>query len=331
MKKIIISISVFILISSCFSHSPIIAGEHTAPKIKIVITKEQMESSDDIAGLINKEILLAADNARITLPDGTWNVNATINILDKDITLEGSESTHLRFFVKGPGILVKRISNMKRTFIKNLFLSNELSIGNDSTNNGIEISAVVDIENLVINQFYGDGIHIDATSGRTPGADASHSRIQTVEASLCKGDGIYITGGDANVINFYHIDVRDNDGYGINDDSFLGNLFFGCMAHANKKGAYTAMNYNNRSSWFGCYAEGGQPLSRIGGEGTVFGGLWSGGIILEHNAEAYWNGQYFKANYAPPADNSKAPYHEDRNVSYREVQQMIQDAIKNKN
>jgi hypothetical protein len=334
MKKIIISLSVFILISSCIAHTPTNAGEVKDKLVKIEITRDQLQSAGDVAAYINRQIDLAADNAEITLPDGLWNLTGTISITGKDIILEGSGSmaTHLRFYGKGPGIVIARTINMSRTTIRNLKMTNEVQDNEwNGTNDGIYVGAVVSLENLHMEGWYGDGIHFEATVGITPAADASHSYVRTVKSGYNRGDGIFITGGDANVINFYNVDVRDNFGWGINDSSFLGNEYFGCMAHLNRKGDYTSMNYNNRSSYYGCYSETGYALSRLGGEASVYGGLWSGGVILEHNATAEWNGQFFKAPYTPPAEDNKAPYHEDRVVSYREVQQMIQQAIQNKN
>lgn len=107
------------------------------------------------------------------------------------------------------------------------------------------------------------------------GGDASGSSIEYCHSLENGHDGYFAGRADANAITFIGCDARDNGRYGFNEDSFLGNNFFSCMAHYNKAGDYFVRDLNNARSLFaGCYSEGGNIPSRLSRNSTIVGGIW---------------------------------------------------------
>lgn len=73
------------------------------------------------------------------------------------------------------------------------------------------------------------------------------------------GDGIHISGADANQNVFVHPDCVGNKGWGVQDDTLHGNLFLGLHTGSNQYGAGISRPASpNRSMWLMPYAEGGQ-------------------------------------------------------------------------
>lgn len=231
---------------------------------------------------LNYALETAKDNTRLIFPNGTFFLYDTIFQSGKKLYWEGAEETTFVIHHKGPGIKINQWGDIAG-HINNITLINP-GYQNEPTQNGVEVNGIVISENLIIRNFSGNGLHIDADVGRK--SNASFSRFTSLSVSGCQGSGVYLKGGDANQCNFYHVDVRDNQGYGIHDSSFLGNQFFGCMAHNNKKGNYRADDLNSRTGFYGCYSEFGSPKEYLGGHSFWIGGLPSNGIELNGFAKA---------------------------------------------
>jgi hypothetical protein len=124
------------------------------------------------------------------------------------------------------------------------------------------------------------GASVTSDIHNASGGNASAARFDNIDITECKGHGMYFQGGDANQCGVYHVDVRDCGGAGFYDNSFLGNQFFSCMTHSNKGGSYKAIDGNNRTGFYGCYAENDQPPVYLAGAACWFGGLPSQGVII---------------------------------------------------
>jgi hypothetical protein len=110
------------------------------------------------------------------------------------------------------------------------------------------------------------------------GTDISGSLLIRCGASENGADGLFVGKVDGNGCTVVGFDARDNARYGIQDDSFLGNYFIGCMAHNNVKGHYYVRDKNNaRSSFIACYAESDGPPSSFSQLTTVVGGFLANG------------------------------------------------------
>lgn len=164
---------------------------------------------------------------------------------------------------------------------------------NDYRYHGVYINTIARLDNVDVESFSGHGIRVYASVSDVPATNASSFIIDRCRVRNMRGAGIYISGPDANQGMVTAVDVRDNGLCGIWDASFLGNQFFACMAHNNGIGGtigghYRVTNLNARSTFIGCYGEGGSEPSFIGPNGTFIGGTnetvvaGSGGIWLNN-------------------------------------------------
>jgi hypothetical protein len=242
----------------------------------------------DNAPAINAVIAAASNGDKIIFPPGSFPIHAPILITGKTIRLEGDNTTIATSL--NTSALVVKGGSIKPTKIIGIDFVNYYH-SPDSNADGLQISGIVHMEDCWIKGFGGNGISVTADLG-TYKTNASFSSFRNLLISANKKHGMYFQGGDANQCNCYHIDVRDNAGYGIYDHSFLGNQFFGCMAHNN--GAKVLSNYcaddpNNRAGFFGCYSEQGSAPEMLCGAATWHGGLPANGFKLASWAKVYIN------------------------------------------
>lgn len=117
--------------------------------------------------------------------------------------------------------------------------------------------------------------------------------------SVVIGNGIYTHGDDANNMNCFACTFTGNFGWGVLEDSFLGNAYWGCNTSSNGVGAYYANNASGLGNVFiGCYSEEDQLASVIGSPAIVIGGdhgapLTGSGLFLVHETStqlAFKNG-----------------------------------------
>lgn len=147
---------------------------------------------------------------------------------------------------------------------------------------GIHMSVVATIQNCWIGGFSGDGIHVRGNTATTSAANSSLSFFHRVQCRENKGNGIYLVGGDSNVCIGQILDLSYNGKAGLNDKSFLGNLWLavhcsfngrsnlpGLPLEARKWGAFHcglgddetfAGARPSRSTFINCYSEGGDGL-----------------------------------------------------------------------
>lgn len=231
------------------------------------LTKNSIVAAAANSKALQTAIDKAASGACLMFPDGDFYFSSTINILNKSVKFQGAELTNLHFNCSG---FILQAWPIQTCTINDLNIYYQGTRAGTSFN-GIEARTVTNVNNVLIKNFGGYGLILtgDISTSQT---NVSRSIITNVEAIEC-GHGFYTQGGDANGISFYSCDARDCDGYGFNDDGFLGCSFYSCMAHANKLGGYRAMNGNNRTLFMACYNEGGQPESEVGGVTYVFGGI----------------------------------------------------------
>jgi hypothetical protein len=178
---------------------------------------------------------------------------------------------------------------------------------NDYTFHGIYCATIAKFKDIIIENFSGHGIRVYASVSDPIKTNASHAKFERVKVSGCLGAGVYISGPDANQIEFYGCDVRDCGLVGYWDASFLGNQFIACMAHNNGNtsgfGHYRVTNVNARTSIIACYGEGEDSRSYIGsGNAVVIGGIHYNGIYGP--ATIYNNASFNKLLVGSPLSGS---------------------------
>ncbi len=94
------------------------------------------------------------------------------------------------------------------------------------------------------------------------------------------GHGIFTHGGDANAGLSIACHFENNTGWGVFEDSFLGNSYYGCSATANGLGPYRTVKASAAGNVFlNCYSESDQNPSDIGVPAIVIGGSHGAGIV----------------------------------------------------
>lgn len=132
---------------------------------------------------------------------------------------------------------------------------------------GLYIEAKLSMHNLEISHFPGDGVSIygDAEVERQTNADKCLA--VNVRSYQNRGNGWTLRGTTANWGVYSMIDGTNNAGWGVYDESFLGNTYLSPHTANNALGSYYAHSVgdtNNQKGTFFCpYAEKDQPPSRV--------------------------------------------------------------------
>jgi Pectate lyase superfamily protein len=141
---------------------------------------------------------------------------------------------------------------------------------------GIDARCRVKIQDISIMNINGCGIYIRAAGGASSNANGWYaSRFQV---STTAGHGLYLHGPDSNAGYSETGDFLETHGYGILDDSFLGNVHIGHQVAFSGRGSYASRSANSYTLFIGCYQEGGQPKAFIGSPAAYIQGLGAQGF-----------------------------------------------------
>jgi hypothetical protein len=157
--------------------------------------------------------------------------------------------------------------------IQNLSLTPKVAGG--TIGSGVSIKTMARLVNVMCTSWPENGITIDASTATVPPANANSWYLSGCTTSANTGDGLYVSGADSNAGNCIALTAIANGGWGVNENSFLGNTYVGCNTDGNTLGGYTSTNVNARNMFLNCYAEGNQPASSISYPSMVIGGLIS--------------------------------------------------------
>lgn len=243
------------------------------------------------ARLISYALETAKTRDTIIYPDGVIPLVQTIEQSNIALYHEGNVDTQLKIVhTTGPGMLITQQRTIERSHFSGLRLINDMK-GDYPNCHGIECSVPATFEDVRIENFLGHGLYLWAWYKNERPGDVSNTYCRTVTIFSCKGDGLRIQGIEANAGEFHQIIVSSNYGYGINDKSALGNRFYSCTAHGNRKGDYKATESSTSANFFGCYSEGtgedNPTYSHFAGWAQVYGGTWGSRFILDDHATFY--------------------------------------------
>lgn len=246
--------------------------------MKIYLSSKGVSPDIDNSKIINRAIEAAKEGSTLIWTDGIFPIASTI-VQNKKLNWEGSEETILK--ATSPITLAKFTGGYKAN-VSNIQFQGSCSIYDKVKEMipGVQVSSVIRMRDVTIRNVWGSGIVVSSDIEKGSG-NASAGRFENLDIVECAEHGMYFQGGDANQCGIYHADIRDCNGVGIYDNSFLGNQFFSCMTHNNKQGSYRAEDANNRAGFFGCYAEQGQGPVYLAGAACWFGGLPSDGVIID--------------------------------------------------
>ena len=133
--------------------------------------------------------------------------------------------------------------------VTNLYIASSSSIIGgirNSTKHAIISRTLISIDNVIITDIDGDGIHISACAIPATGdnnnyGNADGSSISNVWINFCL-NGIFIEGCDANTINLTNTSTNQNARWGIFDNGLLGNIYTKPHCAFNGAGGLTRQN-----------------------------------------------------------------------------------------
>ncbi|MFA5187569.1 MAG: hypothetical protein WC551_13905 [Patescibacteria group bacterium] len=205
---------------------------------------------------------------RINLSNGDYYLSQTW-VISKPCAIVGQQSalhpqlsiTRLLFPENTTGIFVRT----GYTTICDLAVQ---CLRKDKTGHGLDIGGTVYLERVNASGFAENGFNIVAKAAE--GRNANCWSMTDCTAIGNGGDGLFVSGPDANAGVCTKFNGTFNGGWQIHDESLLGNTYIQCHAHAGSRKAYkTGIGL---SVLVGCYAEMGQN-SEIGPGTVTLGGV----------------------------------------------------------
>jgi Pectate lyase superfamily protein len=230
------------------------------------------DSTAAIQSAINEA---SATGDTVFLPPGQYlagDLLVEMGIIIEGVGVANLDSKGSRLIVMSGknGIIVRSgATNATATIIRDLMI-----VGQPDSLDGIVVRVHgTKLENVLVDSVGGNGIHI---KGNEVGEahNANNWQIENCVVYNCGANGLLVEGGETQAGLCVALDASSNGGWGIVENSFLGNTYVACHTSANAKGSYTVndpaagtlpLAEANYSSFFSCYAEADDlpDLSRV--------------------------------------------------------------------
>jgi hypothetical protein len=222
----------------------------------------------------------------------TLDLRTTLRLTGDGVGDAGGAPSYLRWTLGTTGIRVQAVNTTGATgtqagdgtksgaasIIEGLHLEGAYA-GVEAEAHGIHLRARATIRDCYIENFQGDGIYANCSAG-SGGASEGNANNFYIEKTWLAGNrnNIYLIGGDVNAGLAIGVNVNYARAWGVNDNSFLGNSYFGMHASGNVSGPYRTTNINACSVFSGCYSESDQPASSFTYPTVILGGLHAAGV-----------------------------------------------------
>lgn len=145
----------------------------------------------------------------------------------------------------------------------------------DGLSHGVMLRARAALMNYKISGFKGDSLAVIGSVGSgvaaTEGAPSGWLSLMSRHTN-CGGSGIRTSGSDANAGVAFMADVAQCQKWGIENNAFLNNSFFGCQTAGNTLGSFTSTGINSAAVFIACYEETDQPGHVISYPSMILGG-----------------------------------------------------------
>jgi len=141
------------------------------------------------------------------------------------------------------------------------------------------------------------GLYVQASSGATDDfkGNANSWSIEGGDFSFNLGSGICCEGADANAGRATNFNCVDNERYGVEDLSFLGNNYSPNNMRSNTLGHFYANNLNGSGAVVAAYTEGGAPATVLPQSWLVVGGT--------HGTPVSYNTPFIYGRFGVPGGN----------------------------
>lgn len=146
------------------------------------------------------------------------------------------------------------------------------------------------MDNIAVLGFKSNGFMINASTASVPITNANKWFMSNCNSAFNDGHGMFVQGADVNAGVCIGFDSHDNGGWGIYEDSFLGNTYIGCHSSTNGQlgsdpntpendiGGYWSRGSVSFNTFIGCYSEGNEGASIVDSPGVIMGGLIPSGV-----------------------------------------------------
>ena len=296
---------------------------------------------------VNSEAVTAASNyifshwgkyTTLYIPGGTGNYNmATTMFYTRPLAIRGDgyfdePTTRLVFPYNTSGIVFHEYNYDYQCEIKDISLQNSYSVAAiDSSKPMIKSRAKIYIDNVHIPFASGIGILLEACAG---GDSTSNPIFGNVDFSKVTNNkinfaliGLRLTGCDANYVKVYDNDFMQCKRWGVDDNGFLGNVFFSNSFAANSNASiagtattviYGGLYYSATAAHDDGSGIGKRPDQHIsywrlttGQAATVWDTTkhyWSGGSRTSRHPSgtSQWYNNYEEGDQASPVQNSRS-------------------------
>lgn len=233
--------------------------------------------SVDDSGALAEAIAAAAPARVVQLPPGIYRLAQPL-VINRPVVLQGSGGAG-----DTPATILKADDGVTAIVVSreapggDWCSVRDLAVrGGASGGHGIHLKARAAIEGCNVSGFGGHGILVDSSA---QGDNANNWMVTYTRITSCGGSGLRTVGGDSNSGVALGVDVAACDGWGFDDDSFLGCTFVACHAAANGLGAYRSGQQAANTVLVGCYSESDQPLSQVTPKTVVVGGTHGAPLV----------------------------------------------------
>lgn len=260
-------------------------GNETADTDAFIAAIAQLRTEAEAALIGSRRLVVPVGDYRIGT---TLDINHTMVMESDGSGMVGGVPTRLMFSDAGPGIRIQyTITEGNRQIVPahssgaaSIFRGLHLNGGgiSDPEAHGFDLMARAAFYDCQVFNWGGKGWHVNATAGGGAGfeGNANCFFLGACSAYACE-DGFYAFGADANAGTVVGGDFSQNRNCGINDESFLGNAYFGVHTAGNLI-PYRTTNVNARSTFFCCYSEGDQGPAEVASPSMIIHGLQGAGV-----------------------------------------------------
>jgi hypothetical protein len=167
------------------------------------------------------------------------------------------------------------------SIIRNLGLIGGWTSG-DADYHALHLRTKATIRDLYIERWQGEGIfgNVSIGSGGATEGEANNTEVSRVYIENTR-NGLHVAGGDFNASTFKAIDCKAVRASAIWDEALINNTHIGHHAAACGAAPYRLDKSTARTMLIGCYAESGQPASKVVFPNVVIGGFFGSGFTSD--------------------------------------------------
>jgi hypothetical protein len=163
--------------------------------------------------------------------------------------------------------------------------------GSSTAGDGVVVRCSMECRGVAVRNFYRYGfrIYADLGAGGSIEGDANQWTLYRCQAILNGDHGVYVNGDDANTGVAIKVFSQSNGGYGIFDNSLIGNTYIGCDTVGNTLGSMSATRASAANTIIGLWEDGAATSQFDGASQTIIGGN-GGNPSATSSAFSMWGG-----------------------------------------